>query len=268
MNQTLMTSQKNMASPLNKCEKCGQPLEKEISIFGVVRRMPIICKCKKEELKQKEEQEEKLRKQESLKKLFNNSLMDEKFVKETFENWDDSKGNNSLKLIAEKYCNKFSEAKKNGLGFMFFGNPGNGKTYTANCIANYLIKKEYPVICVSINGLLERIKKTYSTWGQEGEDTILKGLANADLLIIDDLGTEQSSNWAVSKVYNIIDSRYRKGLPLIITTNFSMEDLKEKYGYRTADRITEMCTPIHNKGKSIRQEKSKEKSLLMKEIIG
>lgn len=250
-----------------RCENCGDVIEKDIEILGSIRRVPIICKCKKEHLKKKAQQEKVQQKQDNLKRLFNNSLMDEKFKKETFENWDISKGDKNLKAIAEKYCSRFVDAKRNGLGFIIYGPPGNGKTYTTNCIANNLLSREYPVICVSINSLLERIKKTYNTFGKEGEDTILSGLANADLLVLDDLGTEQYSNWTISKIYNIIDSRYRNGLPIIITTNYSIEELKDKYGERTVDRILEMCTPLYNKGKSIRKEKAKEKSMIMKEIM-
>ena len=254
-------------SQLNKCPKCGEPIQKDIEILGSLRRVPVICSCKKKEMAAKKEQEEKQHKQDKLKQLFKNSLMDNKFLSETFENWDREKGSDNLLRISQKYCDNFRAAKKNGLGFLIYGPPGNGKTFTSNCIANCLLNKGFTVVCVSINSLLERIKKTFNSYGKEGEDTVLNGLANADLLVLDDLGTEQKSDWTTTKVYNIIDSRYRNGLPLIITTNYSIEDLKEKYGYRTADRILEMCTPIQNKAKSIRQEKAKEKAKLMNEIM-
>ncbi|OSB05139.1 ATP-binding protein, partial [Clostridium botulinum] len=115
---------------------------------------------------------------------------------------------------------------------------------------------------------LNRIKETYNTWGKEGEETILKSLSNADLLIIDDLGTEQDTDWAKSKIYNILDSRYRNGLPLIVTTNLPLRELENRYEKRTYDRILEMCTPVFNDGKSIRVEKAKEKTQILKELLG
>jgi len=66
-----------------------------------------------------------------------------------------------------------------------------------------------PVVCISINGLLKRIRETYNTWGKGGEFEILKSLGSADLLVIDDLGTEQNTEWSISKIYTIMDSRYR-----------------------------------------------------------
>lgn len=264
-----LDSQQEMTknSKIKICPNCKEPIEKDIEILGTIRRVPIICRCKKEEIQAKEKKDKANQKQERLKRLFKNSLMDEKFKIETFENWDDSVGSEQIKNIALKYCKNFKTAKENGLGLLIYGKPGNGKTYAVNCIANNLLKREYPVICVSINSLLERIKDTYKRFGDEGEATILKSLGQADLLIIDDLGTEQASNWSISKIYNIIDSRYRNGLPLIITTNCNLEALKEKYTERTADRITEMCTPLQNNGKSIRQEKAKTKANLMREIM-
>ena len=157
--------------------------------------------------------------------------------------------------------------KKESVGLLLYGSPGNGKTYTVACIANCLIEKMLPVICVNADSLLNRIKDTYKKWGKEVEEDVLRGLDNADLLIIDDLGTEQDTEWTRTKIYNILDSRYRNGLPLIITTNLSLMELKNRYEKRTYYRILEMCTPILNDGKNIREEKAKEKTEILKELL-
>ena len=258
---------KKCKNGLKICDKCGEPIQKVVNIFGEDHIVPVMCSCKIERKKKEKEEQENREKQLRLERLITNSLMDEKFKKETFENWDFSKGDSNLKKVGERYCDKFKQCKENGLGFLFIGNPGNGKTYLSNCIANRLLENYIPVISVSINALLDRIRKTYSTWGQEAEDEIIRRLSNADLLIIDDLGTEQLTDWSRSKIYNIIDSRYRNELPLIITTNKTIEDINEDYGKRTADRILEMCTTMKFTHKSLRLEKSKEKTDLLREII-
>lgn len=249
------------------CNKCGEPQQKEINILGVSRIVPVLCKCKKETMQLQEQEAKAREKQDKLRQLFTNSLMDKKFSNETFENWDFNKGSQKMHNLGIKYCERFQEAKKEGLGFLFYGKPGNGKTFLSNCIANRLLSKMNPVICVSINALLERIRKTYSKWGQEGEDTILSALSMADLLIIDDLGTEQDTDWSRSKIYNIIDNRYRNGLPMIISTNKSIEQLKNMYHERTIDRLLEICTPIFNDSKSIRTEQAKRNTDLLKDIL-
>ena len=258
---------KKCESGLKICNICGDPIQKVVNIFGAKHIVPVMCRCRIEKKEKEKLEQENKEKQLRLERLITNSLMDEKFKKETFENWDLKKGDNQLRKVGEKYCDNFKKCKEKGLGFLFIGNPGNGKTYLSNCIANRLLENYIPVISVSINSLLDRIRKTYNTWGQEAEDEIIRRLSNADLLIIDDLGTEQLTDWSRSKIYNIIDSRYRNELPLIITTNKTIEDINEDYGKRTADRILEMCTTMKFNKKSLRLEKSKEKTDLLREII-
>ena len=260
--------QKELESTLMICNKCGEPQKKEIVILGVKRVVPVNCKCKREKIQLQEQEEKAREKQDKLRQLFKNSLMDKKFENETFEKWDFNKGKKSMYNVGVRYCDKFQEAKKEGLGFLFYGTPGNGKTYLSNSIANRLLSQMHSVICVSINALLERIRETYSKWGQEGEWEILKALSLADLLIIDDLGTEQDTEWSRSRIYNIIDNRYRNGLPLIVSTNKSIDQLKNMYHERTIDRLLEMATPILNDSKSIRAEQAKKNTELLKEILG
>lgn len=262
-----MDLKKESDSKLMICKDCGEPQQKEITILGVSRIVPVLCKCQKDKKEQQEHEEKAREKQDKLRQLFTNSLMDKKFSNETFENWNFNKGKKQMYTMGVKYCEKFQDAKKEGLGFLFYGSPGNGKTYLSNCIANRLLNNMHPVICVSINSLLERIRKTYNKWGQEGEDTILNALSMADLLIIDDLGTEQDTNWSKSRIYNIIDNRYRNKLPLIVSTNKSIEELKNMYHERTIDRLVEMCTPMENNSKSIRTEQAKRNTKLLLEIL-
>lgn len=249
------------------CEKCGDPIQKDIVILNVLRRVPIVCSCRKKELEQKAIEDENKEKQIRLNSIFKNSLMDEKFKQCTFENWNHDIGSEKIFNICSKYASNFTKAKEDNLGLMLYGEPGNGKTHAVSCIANYLMLRGIPTICVSINKMLERIKETYSSYGKEGEETVLKSLSNADLLIIDDLGTEQKNEWSAAKIYNIMDSRYRNGLPTIITTNINLKDLENMYQKRAYDRLMEMCTPVLSDGKSIRAQKGKEKTELLKRLI-
>ena len=267
------TIEKNLKSgldydvPIKTCEKCGDPIQKDIVILNVLRRVPIVCSCRKAELEKKVIEDENKEKQIRLNSIFKNSLMDEKFKQCTFENWNHYIGSEKIFNICSKYASNFTKAKEDNLGLMLYGEPGNGKTHAVSCIANYLMLRGIPTICVSINKMLERIKKTYSSYGKEGEETVLKSLSNADLLIIDDLGTEQISEWSQAKIYNIIDARYRNELPIIVTTNIKVTDLEEMYHKRTYDRLMEMCTPVLSDGKSIRAQKGKEKIELLKRLI-
>lgn len=258
---------KELDYSIEHCEDCKEPTQKIVKLFGRETKVRVICSCRKKEIEEETMRAEQLNKQMRLDRVMKNSLMDEVFKKKTFEAWDRTRGNEKIYNIARKYSGEFQKMKSENVGLLLHGNPGNGKTYAAVAIANELLNRSVPVVCVSINALLDRIKESYSKWGQEGEDTILRNLANADLVIIDDLGTEQRTEWSVSRVYSIIDSRYRNNLPLIITTNFTLADLKKRYGDRTHDRILEMCTPILNDKASLRTEKQQVKSRLLRELL-
>lgn len=258
---------KELDFELKTCPKCGESINKQVKIFNRNLVVPVNCKCKREENRRKELEEKNKKKQLRLEQIINNSLMDKRFRNSTFETWDFTKGTKKMYNIGEKYVEKFPEIKKKSIGLLMYGEPGNGKTFTTACIANALIRKMIPATCVSVNALLDRLKDTYNRFGNEGEDTIIRSLCNADLLIIDDLGTEQNTDWSITRIYNILDNRYRNGLPLIITTNLPLRELENRYNKRTYDRILEMCTPIKNDGESIRVEKAKEKTKILKELL-
>jgi DNA replication protein DnaC len=263
----------DLKSKDEKCPDCGAALWKTYKIFGSDRTVRVKCPCEMTEYRKRHELDEAKEKQARIDALIRNSLMDSTFRQKTFEKWQYNKGSAAMYQLGIRYAENFKECKEKGLGLLIHGEPGNGKTYLAASIANALLKKNVPTVCVSINSLLSRIQQTYNKWGKEAEQDVIKGLCNADLLIIDDLGTEKGSDWSKSTIYNIIDSRYRSNLPLVITTNLRIDPqetngiLTEKYEKRTEDRILEKCTPILNSSKSIRLDEAKRNTDLLKKIL-
>jgi DNA replication protein DnaC len=230
------------------------------------------CECERKEYEKKKKEEENKQRQYRLDRLKQYSMMDKHFQKCTFENFKVDKHNEKLYKLALNYCERWSEMKKENMGFLFYGPPGTGKTYLAFCIANKLLEKLVPVIALSSIGLLNRIKQTYNTYGKEAETEIILSLKNAALLVIDDIGAENDTNWVKEKLYEIIDSRYRDGKPMICTTNLTREQLKNKLTgndgvTRTYDRLIEMCYPIEVGGPSRRAKAAGTKIGIIKDLL-
>ena len=133
------------------------------------------------------------------------------------------------------------------------GTKGTGKTHLAAAIANQLIQGGVPVICMTMIDLLSRIKETFEGGKGTSEAEILRIYKDVPLLIIDDIGTEQPTEWGLAKIYTIINARYEGYMPTIITTNYSGDELIRRMtpatddGYtaaKTIDRLREMCAGI------------------------
>ena len=167
---------------------------------------------------------------------------------ETFENFDfsyysDDKndlGMSPRKNIENIYntCLKFAQNMgKDSGNLLFYGNPGLGKTYLCGAIAKEVVKKGFTVMYVTASQLFKELEK--ERFGDEEKELsdCMEDIASADLLIIDDLGTEFSTSFTVSALFNIINTRSIDKKAVIISTNFTLEDLAAKYGERVSSRI-------------------------------
>ncbi|WP_315115812.1 ATP-binding protein [uncultured Clostridium sp.] len=245
---------------IETCEVCKEPIGIVVDLYFGSRLYPRACKCRREIYRRERFEEENREKQIRLKRVIANSMMDENFRTCTLKNWDHRVGNKSLYKIALEYIEKFHHMKNKNQGMLIYGEPGNGKTYFSSCIANALMDRSIPVIAVGAIGLTERISQSKRTWGDEGVFTVLNSLENADLLIIDDLGAEEDNKWTRAMIYQVIEKRNSSRLPAIITTNISINELKERYNDRTYSRLVEMCSFIRNTGGDIRKIRGKGKT--------
>ncbi len=230
---------------LLRCKVCTEPVQTEIEIFGKKKIVRCICSCR---VKERAADNERLKIQERIKKrkvCFAESNM----ATWTFENGDKTELTEALK----NYVDKFTEFRKDGQGLLLYGPVGTGKSYSAACVANALIDRDYSVLMTNFASLVNQLQGMF-----EGRQEYINSLSRYSLLIIDDLGAERSTEYMAEQVFNIIDSRYRSGLPMIITTNLTADELKnpQDVAYaRIYDRVLERCHPIKIDGKSIRKEK-------------
>lgn len=132
------------------------------------------------------------------------------------------------------------------------GSTGLGKTFLSSCIAKQVLLNGFSVAFDSIQNYLRDIEKEH--FGRADGDT-LETLLNADLLILDDLGSEFSSSFNSSVIYNIINSRTNQGKPTIVSSNLSFDELTKRYDDRIISRLTGMLKPLRFIGNDIRQIK-------------
>jgi len=146
---------------------------------------------------------------------------------------------------ARNFISKFLQ-DPNTDGLMFTGQVGSGKTFLACSIANALLKKGKIVLFVVVPDFLDQIRSTYDAARNPGDYTefdLVDAARQVPLLILDDLGAHNYTEWTRNKIYSIINYRLNHCLPVIVTTNITPEDLEEYLGERTTSRLLEMCKP-------------------------
>lgn len=246
------------------CGKCKTRKQTEVNILGMIRRQMCVCKCEAEKLKREEEERERIKFEERVKQYRRMGFPESDMQNWTFAN--DDMSNERITKAMQNYVEKFGDFRKSGKGLLLYGTVGTGKTYAACEVANALVDKGYPVLVTNFARLTNTIQGMF-----EGKQEYIDSLNRFQLLVIDDLGAERKSEFMQEMVYNIIDSRYRSGLPLIITTNLTIDEIKKPSDIgntRIYDRILERCFPIEVTGGSRRRKAVRESYDEMKALLG
>jgi len=249
------------------CGVCREPKREYFDCNGKQILTTRPCKCaraEKERLRKQEEYENRLKQVQRLKSV---SLMDEVFADATFDNFDITDSNRNIYKYCINYARKFKQMFEKGQGLLLYGPVGTGKSFAAACIGNALMGELNTVVMTSLVKLLQQISAFDNKYSEED---LIDDLMRPSLLILDDLGAERNTDFALEKVYNIIDSRYRSNKPLILTTNLSINQMKESVDTRYSriyDRIFEMCYPIKFDGVSRRKIEAKRRFDEMKALL-
>lgn len=262
------------ASGLLVCGTCKAPRQKIISVSDPTplepnRRFeliaPIPCKCEEEAAERLKKEKAAAAQMQKIQRLKKESLIDERLAKASFDIFKPSKTNGRLLKLCKRYVDKFDKMVEKNQGLLFWGDVGTGKSFAAACIANALLDNGVPVIMTSFVKLLSLIQNEGN-----GEEDALRGINAAKLVIFDDFGAERSTDYALEKVYNIVDNRYRQKLPMIFTTNLNHEAMmaEEDIRYkRIYDRIFETCYPVQVTGKSWRKGEASRRFTEMKQTL-
>lgn len=194
----------------------------------------------------------------------------EKFAplrRSTFENYslkyypdsDDASGASPQKRMGEiaTFCKDYaSDFSTDSPSLFMHGATGLGKTHLSLAIANEAIERGFGVIYGSAPNIFDTLEREHFGRQYSSERAYMQELLETDLLIIDDLGVEFSTQFTVSCVYNIINSRMLSRKPTIISTNLTARELEDKYTQRITSRIIGNFISLKFTGKDIRQLRS------------
>ncbi len=176
---------------------------------------------------------------------YNNTDLSKLLIKNNFDNFrlDFYDGSNNgperyspkenIEAIVSKSWNfikHFGEADEN---LLFYGNSGTGKTFLSHCIAKELLDKGYFVVYKTAEDLIKSLKDIKFNGNIELEDYLI----NCDLLIIDDLGTEMSSEFSKTELFNLLNSKLLKQKKMLVSTNYSLDGLSNIYSERITSRL-------------------------------
>lgn len=243
-----------MKDGLLHCGKCGTAKQCRVNNpfrQGQVDIRSCICSCRAEDLKVEEEQRKKAALERRIKDMRRVGFSDEEMQNWTFAR-DDGANKKAIEVM-RNYVQNFTEMRKNGKGLLLYGPVGTGKTFASACVANALIDIGIPCLMTNFKRIANTLMGMF-----EGKQNYIDGLNRFDLLILDDLASERDTEYMNEVVQEIVDSRYRAGLPLIVTTNLTAEEIKHPADIRkqrTYSRLLEMCLPLEVAGADRRKKK-------------
>lgn len=244
------------------CRNCHTLVQCRVKLWGRDKIVPCLCRCQQEAMAEKKRQDELVERQRKIRQLKATGIQEKHLLEWNFAVAEDNKDIQ----MAKRYVEQWKKVKAENLGLLLWGDVGTGKSFVAACIANALLEQGIPVLMTNFSKILNQMGAMYS----EERYRYIASFSNYSLLILDDLGIERSTEYALEQVYAVIDERYKSGLPVIITTNLKIAEIRnpQDVAYaRIYSRILEMCTPVRISGEDRRKSIGKEKQQVVKEVL-
>lgn len=242
---------------LKHCRTCGEPLEtvlKNATGYLHNRKVGIPCACLREQEQKRQESVERNRVEMRIAELKRHGITCGQYNDFRFEN---DLGYNKKELnYCRFYVENWLDNRDNGIGLMFYGTPGSGKSFAAGCIVNAVIERYRDAAFVT--SFPQLLNLSYDERQRTADD-----IANTPLVVIDDLGAERSTSTAIENVYYFTELRSKSGFPTIITTNLSLEKIETETNMeysRVYDRVLGMC-PVRIKMESLSHRREKAKKI-------
>jgi DNA replication protein DnaC len=255
-----------MKNGLLHCGECNTPKQHHLVIPELNTDTIVWCNCKCRHAEYLKGQEERgnAKARQQIENMRTEAIQDKNIRDWTFAN--DDNANPAMSDKASRYFSKWQKMYAENVGLLLWGNVGTGKTYFSACIANALIDNGVSVLTTNFAKIINAL----SGFNIADKNSYINDFNRYKLLVIDDLGAERQSEFAQEIVFQVIDARYRSGQPLIITTNLTLNEIRNPQNAmcsRIYDRIIEMCVPIQFEGESRRSSEYRRKIIKAKELF-
>lgn len=247
------------------CQYCGRHVPKLVVelIPGHKRIVQPVCKCESDAKMNELREMEQFQERKEAERRFSLAKVGERFKDDVFESFILRPGSEQAFKEAKSFAENFTKQTETGL--YLFGDPGNGKTKLVGSIVNKLSTKGFFVIYQKTTKLLDMIRDTFDGNARYDKVDIMKDIRMCDLLVLDDICVDKSSEWVEQTLYEIVDMRYEDKRPVVFTSNVPASQLVAILPDKTPlpiiqnrgriqDRIYEMCKFVKNSATSYRQE--------------
>lgn len=242
-----------------RCRDCGKPLEAYIEAVG--KMLPVECDCdaRAEKVRKQAEQQDQAEQAAKVSPLY-----DAGYEGFTFEG--DDAPDSQASMLSRAYVERWEEMEKAGIGLLFAGPLGTGKSYYAAAVVNALRAKGVSALIVTTSRLINAVRAS------KDPQVVIDDLNKFRLVALDDLGAERDTEYAVEQLENFVNCRDLSGKPLIVTTNLLRKDMDSPTNAayaRVFDRVKRLCCrTIVLTGPSKRADQARERAERCKEILG
>lgn len=253
---------------LTRCGVCHERKQSRITLtLGGKPRERVVyvpCRCRRAYEEDVAREREKREDMARLKALRGASMLDVRLKDARFENAAETPDNAANYRALRRYAEKFSEMEEKKQGLLLMGDPGTGKTFAAACLVNRLLDEGVSCVMTSFVRLVSMMGV--------GDDIegLLSRLTRVRLLVLDDLGAQRDTDYAMERVNDVIDRRYQAGKPMVITTNLKCKQLTDitcMRTWRVYDRVLECCAPLTFTGPSWRRAEASRRAKELTEVL-
>lgn len=237
------------------CGKCDTPKQCCVEKLGNAI-VPCACQCKQEELERVKRDTDSEAAKRYIARLRENAFGNTGQENCRFESSNDTEAVTILKNYAESFPDRLIDGK----GVLLYGGTGVGKSHAAACLVNELVNKMHR--CKFTN-----FARLFGETDWDNRQIEIDALDGFDLLVIDDLGAERDTETMTEFKWNVIDGRVNIGLPMVLTTNLSVEDFKTG-NPKLFSRLYKACYFHEIKGSDIRKDEYRATKDAMKKMLG